>query len=135
MGELKLKRAYEDLSAVVGKRVLVDRIWPRGIKKETLHLDLWEKEIAPSSELRKAFNHVPEKYPWFKEAYLAELHDNPVYGLFLEQVRQWIEVGDVILIYGAKDEEHNQAVVLQEKLVEDLGEIKSSCNFSEKVLK
>lgn len=135
MGELKLKRAYEDLSAVVGKRVLVDRIWPRGIKKETLHLDLWEKEIAPSSELRKAFNHVPEKYLWFKEAYLAELHDNPVYGLFLEQVRQWIEVGDVTLIYGAKDEEHNQAVVLQEKLVEDLGEIKSSCNFSEKVLK
>lgn len=120
MGKLKIKRAYEDLTAVTGKRVLVDRIWPRGIKKENLHLDLWEKEIAPTSELRKAFNHVPEKYPWFKEQYLAEIQANPVYAHFLEQIRQWLTTEDVLFIYGAKDETHNQAIVLQEKVEEDL---------------
>ncbi|MHC5267949.1 DUF488 domain-containing protein [Enterococcus sp. LJL98] len=120
MGELKIKRAYEDLTSIAGKRVLVDRIWPRGIKKETLHLDLWEKEIAPSSELRKNFGHVPEKYPWFKAQYEKELENNPIYPSFLEQIRHWLQNENVFLLFGAKDETHNQAVVLQEKLQEDL---------------
>lgn len=120
MGELKIKRAYESFTQEDGKRVLVDRLWPRGIKKEALALDLWETAIAPTNELRKAFNHIPEKYPWFKENYRQEMAGNPIYPTFLEQIRQWLQTENVTLIYGAKDETQNQAVVLQEYLLEDL---------------
>lgn len=120
MGELQIKRAYDDFTAEDGKRVLVDRLWPRGIKKETLALDLWEKSIAPTNELRKEFNHIPEKYPWFKDHYRQEIEANAIYPTFLAQIKGWLQTENVTLIYGAKDEIHNQAVVLQERLLEDL---------------
>lgn len=118
MGVIKLKRAYTDLSNEQGYRVLVDRLWPRGIKKETLALDLWEKELAPTNALRHEFNHIPEKYEWFKKEYRQELKNNPALPAFIKQVQSWLETADVILIYGAKDEVHNQAVVLKECLEE-----------------
>ena len=97
---------YEAPAADDGKRVLVDRVWPRGVSKEEAKLDLWLKEIAPSTELRKWFGHVPDRYPEFKKRYLQELSGNPA----LQQLKEMS--GTVTLLYGAKDEEHNQAVVL-----------------------
>ncbi len=121
MGTIRLQRAYTDFSKVQGRRVLVDRLWPRGIKKETLGLDLWEKAVAPTNELRHEFNHIPEKYEWFKQAYQQELDQNPTLPEFAKQVQAWLKTEDVFLIYGAKDETHNQAVVLKEYLEEMFG--------------
>lgn len=118
MGTIILKRAYTDFSKVPGRRVLVDRLWPRGIKKETLALDLWEKAVAPTNELRHEFNHIPEKYEWFKQAYRQELAQNSTLPEFAKQIQAWLKTEDVLLIYGAKDETHNQAVVLKEYLEE-----------------
>lgn len=109
--EIKLKRAYEDFNEDDGFRVLVDRIWPRGVSKDDLNLDLWEKSIAPTDELRKEFNHEPEKFPKFKEDYKNELKENDEFDKFLEKIKN---KNLVTLIYGAKDEKHNQAVVLKE---------------------
>lgn len=102
----RIKRVYEAPAADDGTRVLVDRVWPRGVSKEEAKLDLWLKEIAPSTELRKWFGHVPDKYPEFKKRYLQELSGNPA----LQQLKEMS--GTVTLLYGAKDEVHNQAVVL-----------------------
>lgn len=121
MGTIILKRAYTDFSKVSGRRVLVDRLWPRGIKKETLALDLWEKAVAPTNELRHEFNHIPEKYEWFQQAYRQELAQNSALPEFAKQIQAWLKTEDVLLIYGAKDEIHNQAVVLKEYLEEMFG--------------
>ena len=102
----RTKRVYEPPAAEDGKRVLVDRVWPRGVSKEQAKLDEWLKDIGPSTELRKWFGHVPERYPEFKKRYLQELQGNQA----LEQLKGM--TGTVTLLYGAKDEEHNQAVVL-----------------------
>jgi uncharacterized protein YeaO (DUF488 family) len=107
-GELKLKRAYEPAEPGDGRRVLVDRIWPRGVTKAEAHIDLWLKEAAPSTELRKWFGHKPERWRGFRERYLEELKANPAVG----ELRQVMAKGPVTLVYGAKDTEHNQAVVL-----------------------
>ncbi len=108
-----LKRAYEPSDSSDGFRILVDRLWPRGISKDAAHIDLWLKEVAPSTNLRTWFGHDPSKWKEFRDRYFVELGDNPEAIVALtEHVRH----GDVTLVYGAKDEEHNQAVVLKEYL-------------------
>ncbi|GMA07514.1 hypothetical protein GCM10025886_06650 [Tetragenococcus halophilus subsp. flandriensis] len=118
MGNLQIKRAYEDIDPSDGKRVLVDRMWPRGIKKEKLELALWEKEIAPTNDLRKEFGHDPEKFPWFEKEYKKELDNNDKIPEFVEQIAEWLKEDNVTLIYGAKDKKYNQAVVLKDYLQE-----------------
>lgn len=110
---INLKRVYEEPKGTDGQRVLVDRLWPRGLTKERAKVDLWLKEIAPSAELRKWFGHDPAKWAEFKRRYSAELRANaePV-----AQLKAEAKKGPVTLVYGAKDEEHNDAVVLMEWL-------------------
>jgi len=107
----RIKRVYELPDKHDGRRILVDRLWPRGLTKEKASIDLWLKDIAPSTELRKWFDHDPGRWEEFKERYLDELKGNS------EQIRllkQELDKGIVTLVYGAKDEEHNQTVVIQE---------------------
>jgi uncharacterized protein YeaO (DUF488 family) len=110
---LKIKRVYEHPDAQDGTRILVDRLWPRGLTKAKASVDVWMKDVAPSTTLRKWFAHDPDKWAEFKTRYRAELRANK------EQVaRLKTEMGKkrVTLVYGAKDEEHNEALVLQEYL-------------------
>jgi len=109
---LRLQRAYEPPSDDGGQRILVDRLWPRGVRKADARIDLWLKEIAPSSDLRRWFGHQPERWPAFRERYREELRSNPV----VEQLRGLVAAGPVTLVYGAKDRERNDAVVLAEFL-------------------
>ncbi|MTV83073.1 DUF488 domain-containing protein [Secundilactobacillus folii] len=113
---LKIERIYTKPADMDGYRILVDRIWPRGISKEKAALDEWFKSIAPTKELRQWFGHDPEKYPEFKSRYEDELSNNPDCEKFVELIQDHLAQGNVILLYGAKDEEHNQAVVLKEYL-------------------
>jgi uncharacterized protein YeaO (DUF488 family) len=113
MGKVTIKRVYEPLARGEGKRVLVDRIWPRGISKEELKDVLWLKEVAPSTELRQWFGHKPERWAEFRIRYRAELKKNPE---AVAKLRALAKRGHVTLLYAAKDEEHNQAVVLGELL-------------------
>ncbi|QMU08206.1 DUF488 domain-containing protein [Levilactobacillus suantsaii] len=110
---LKLERIYTKPADLSGYRVLVDRLWPRGISKVNAKLDRWEKSIGPSTDLRKWFNHDPEKFPEFRARYLAELAANPDKDAFLQLLAEQLPQQDVILLYGAKDQTHNQAVVLK----------------------
>lgn len=110
--EIRVKRAYDPVSMDDGQRVLVDRLWPRGLSKRDLQGVLWIRDIAPTAELRKWFGHRPERWDQFRSQYFAELRKNPV----LEQVREVIRAGPVTLLYGARDEAHNQAVALAEYL-------------------
>jgi uncharacterized protein YeaO (DUF488 family) len=110
---IQLKRVYEAPSASDGTRILVDRLWPRGLTKEKARVDVWLKEVAPSNELRKWFAHDPAKWLKFKTRYKAELkHNSPQLALLKQAVAQ----GPATLLYGAKDTEHNEAVVLQQLL-------------------
>ena len=111
--KLKIKRVYEQPAKGDGKRILVDRLWPRGLTKEKASIDLWLKDIAPSTELRKWFGHDPDKWKEFQTRYHQELKNNkePVATL-----REQLNKGVVTLVYGAKDEEHNEALVLKEWL-------------------
>jgi uncharacterized protein YeaO (DUF488 family) len=110
---LALKRAYEFPSPDDGFRVLVERLWPRGLKKAEVALDLWLKEIAPSQELRQWFGHDPAKWQEFCRRYWAELAAHPEAVMLLkDKLRQ----GKVTLVYGSKDEEHNAAVALKKYL-------------------
>ena len=111
---LKLKRIYEASSPSDGYRVLVDRLWPRGLSKENAHVDLWLKAIGPSDQLRKWFGHDPKRWSAFQERYWKELQAQPEHVDQLKQVLK--EHGSVTLLFGAKDEQHNQAVVLQDFL-------------------
>lgn len=121
--QLKLERIYDKPQDLSGYRVLVDRLWPRGISKVNVKLDEWEKEIAPSKELRTWFSHDPEKFPDFREKYVAELDANPQTKEFLKLIGDQLKDGNVILLYGAKDREHNQAVVLKQYLTDHLGQL------------
>lgn len=106
---MQLKRVYEKPKTSDGKRILVERLWPRGLTKEKAHVDLWLKEIAPSTELRKWFDHDPEKWAEFKKRYCQELthnHEN------VAQLSAEIGKQPVTLVYAAKDEEHHAALVL-----------------------
>ena len=114
---LKTKRAYESAEISDGERFLVDRLWPRGIKKEKLELKAWLKDVAPSPELRKWFAHDPAKWTKFQENYRAELESNPEsWQPLLEAAKQ----GDVTLLYSARDTEHNSAVLLKSFLKEQI---------------
>ena len=113
MYELKIKRIYDDYEDSDGMRILVDGLWPRGISKEKAHLDLWDKEISPTTTLRKAFNHEIDKYEVFRKQYRQELAENPHTQDFLKMVFNH-------LLYGAKDRLHNQAVVLKEYIMEEM---------------
>lgn len=117
---LKIKRAYESAMDDDGFRILVDRMWPRGQTKEKARIDLWAKAITPSPEIRDEFCHIPEKFPAFKEAYGIELDHNSAMPEFLKLLEEHLETGNVTLIYGAKDEVHNHAVVLRDYIVEKL---------------
>jgi len=110
---VKIKRIYEEPAADDGYRLLVDRLWPRGVSKDKAKLDLWLKEVGPSDELRKWFNHDPAKYEEFKKRFFNELDDNPA----ADQLKKIIKDNDkVTLLYSAHDEQHNQAAALQEYL-------------------
>ncbi|SHH77606.1 Uncharacterized conserved protein YeaO, DUF488 family [Chryseolinea serpens] len=108
---IAIKRVYEPFSKADGYRILVDRLWPRGIKKEAAHVDLWLKEVAPSTALRKWFNHEPEKWKSFLTKYNAELKGSAALEE-LQALRKQHKT--VTLLYGAKDEQHNQAVALKQ---------------------
>lgn len=111
--KIKIKRVYEEPSKADGMRILVDRLWPRGLTKQKASVDLWLKEIAPSTELRKWFAHDPKKWNAFRKKYLQELKDKQ------EQVsilKERLKSGAVTLVYGARDQENNEAHVLQEIL-------------------
>jgi len=108
---IEIKRAYESTESNGSTRFLVDRIWPRGVKKEDLQIDDWIKEVAPSTELRKWFGHDPEKWAEFQQRYNAELDENPSAW---EPILKAANAGKVTLVYAAKDEEHNNAVALKQ---------------------
>lgn len=110
---VKLKRVYDPPSRDDGKRILVDRLWPRGIKKNEARIDEWLKEIAPSDGLRKWFSHEPSKWQEFKRRYMDELKKQHA---ILERLVSEAKKGTITLLYAAKDREHNNAVVLKEML-------------------
>ncbi len=111
--DVRLKRAYEPASAEDGYRVLVDRLWPRGISKEQAKLDEWDQELAPSSQLREWFGHEPDRFPDFRRRYIGELRANRPR---LRELRRRARTGTLTLVYSAHDSEHNDAVVLAEVL-------------------
>lgn len=111
---LQIKRVYEPYVTTDGYRVLVDRLWPRGISKEKAHIGVWMKEIGPSNELRKWFGHDPKKWEAFEKKYKEELKDKKE---LLNELKELIKKHHTVtLVYGAKDIEHNQAVVLMHLL-------------------
>ncbi len=110
---VRTKRAYDPFEPGDGYRVLVDRLWPRGVAKEEARLDEWARELAPSPELRRWFGHEPERFEEFRRRYQAELE---VRGDELAALRRRARGGTVTLVYGARDREHNGAVVLAELL-------------------
>ena len=112
---VKLKRIYDQPEKADGKRVLVDRLWPRGVKKEDAGFDLWLKDIAPSNELRKWFSHDPSKWQEFRKRYRHELKDKA--GM-IEDLKKTAQHGAVTLLYAAKDADRNNAVVLKEMIEE-----------------
>ncbi|MCC6547839.1 DUF488 domain-containing protein [Candidatus Sumerlaeota bacterium] len=111
--KIRIKRVYEQPDKTDGKRILVDRLWPRGLTKAGAHVDLWLKEIAPSTDLRKWFSHDPAKWAEFRKRYRAELRKNTEQTNLLKSE---LEKGSATLVYGARDEVHNAAVVLSEFL-------------------
>ena len=111
--ELNLKRVYEASHKDDGTRILVDRLWPRGLTKEKAKVDLWLKEIAPSTELRKWFGHDPKKWRSFRKRYETELKDH---ADEIKLLKSKVKEGTVTLIYGARDQEHNEALVLKQFL-------------------
>jgi uncharacterized protein YeaO (DUF488 family) len=112
---IQIKRAYEPAVASDGRRVLVERLWPRGLRKEDAHLDDWLKDVAPSDSLRKWFGHEPARFPEFRERYKRELRSATSKGP-LDQLAHWAAREKVTLVYSARDEEHNSALVLAGEL-------------------
>ncbi|MBV8457667.1 MAG: DUF488 domain-containing protein [Acetobacteraceae bacterium] len=112
--DIRLKRVYEPPAPEDGVRILVDRLWPRGLSKEKAAVDHWMKEIAPSAELRKWFGHDPDRWAEFRRRYMEELHQHTA---LLEQIRELASERRVTLLFGAHDQDHNDAVVLAEVLV------------------
>lgn len=116
---IKLKRAYEAPSKSDGYRVLVDRVWPRGVTKDALRLDEWMKDLAPTTQLRKWFGHDPEKWDRFRERYFAELERQPdAVGRLSDKCR----AGTVTLVFAARDETHSNAAALREYLLNRAGQ-------------
>jgi len=111
--KVEIKRVYEDPGRADGTRILVDRLWPRGLSKERARVDLWLKDVAPSTELRKWFSHDPSKWAEFQARYRQELKSE---ADLLDFMKEKAAKGPITLLYGAKDEVHNEAVVLQSLL-------------------
>lgn len=111
---IRLKRAYDPAAPEDGKRVLVDRLWPRGVSKEKAALDEWAKALAPSTELRKWFGHDPDRWTEFAERYALELQTQQA---AVSELRELAKEHTVTLIYAARDQEHNEAVVLRNVLL------------------
>lgn len=109
-----LKRVYDPASPADGTRVLVDRLWPRGLSKAKAKIDLWLKEVAPSTELRKWFGHDPQRWDEFRHRYIEELKQHPE---DLAKLRELASKGPLTLLYAARDEQHNDAVVLRDVLL------------------
>lgn len=112
---IQVRRIYDDAAPTDGTRVLVDRLWPRGVSKEHAALDLWMKDIAPSTELREWFGHDPARWAGFCERYHAELEANPT---CVEQLEALAKKGPLTLLFGARNTEQNEAVVLAAYLLE-----------------
>ncbi len=110
---IRIKRVYAEPDSSDGKRILVDRLWPRGLTKAKAKVDLWLKEVAPSTELRKWFAHDPATWAEFRRRYLDELK---LHSEQLAQLKQEANHGPVTLLFGARDEEHNEAVILRDLL-------------------
>jgi uncharacterized protein YeaO (DUF488 family) len=113
---IRIKRVYQEAASEDGWRVLVDRLWPRGMKKEAAKIDHWLKDVAPSDALRKSYCHDVKKWPLFQKKYTAELKKKPELIADLKKMEK--KHGTVTLLFGARDEEHNQAVVLAKRLKE-----------------
>ncbi|MBS1878129.1 MAG: DUF488 family protein [Actinobacteria bacterium] len=111
--DVRLKRAYEPAAPDDGYRVLVDRLWPRGVSRERAQLDEWDRELAPSTELRKWFGHEPDRFEGFRRRYREELRGHRA---ALTALRRRARAGTVTLVYAARDSDHNEAVVLAEAL-------------------
>jgi uncharacterized protein YeaO (DUF488 family) len=111
--QIRLKRAYEEPSKQDGTRILVDRIWPRGVKKDQARIDHWLRDIAPSADLRKWFGHDPDKWPEFKRRYFRELDNNRA---AVAELRRLAGAGRVTLVFAARDVRRNNAVALKEYL-------------------
>ncbi|WP_315927244.1 DUF488 domain-containing protein [Mesorhizobium sp. SP-1A] len=116
VSHLRLKRAYEPAEPGDGLRILIDRLWPRGVSKAKAALDDWMKDIAPSTDLRQWFGHDPARWAEFQRRYRAELRQH---GDELDRIRDLARTHTVTLVYGARDEEHNDAVVLRDVLLEE----------------
>ena len=109
---IRTKRIYQESSPQDGERILVDRVWPRGMKKEEVNIDDWYKALAPSTDLRKWFGHDPEKWGKFRQRYRSELQDQEKEAL-LRKLADKSKAGTVTLLYGSKDTDHNNAVALK----------------------
>ena len=120
MDEILCKRIYDPTESSDGYRILVDRLWPRGIKKETAAVDLWSRNTAPTNELRKWFAHIPERYEEFTVRYIQELSINPSAQLLIPVCSEKLQIGNVTLLYGAKDKDRNNAIVLKQWLEENI---------------
>jgi uncharacterized protein YeaO (DUF488 family) len=110
---LKIKRAYEPAEPSDGRRILIDRLWPRGVSKTEANIDLWLKELAPSTELRQWYGHDPEKWDEFKKRYIEEI-TSPEKKKILEDIAHHARHNNITLVYSAKDTEHSDARVLAE---------------------
>lgn len=124
---LKIKRVYTPYQASDGYRILIDRLWPRGLRKENVVIDEWNKVVAPSTKLRQMFHHEASKFEWFKDEYQKELNSNEEAKVFINHVASLLDKGNVTLLYAAKDEQVNHAIVLQEYICKIL-----DCDNNEK---
>ncbi|WP_189361934.1 DUF488 domain-containing protein [Thermogemmatispora tikiterensis] len=113
---IRLKRVYEEAMESDGTRVLVERLWPRGLSRERARIDLWLKDVAPSDELRRWFAHDPQKFPEFRRRYEQELRDQETARAALAHLLELARRGPLTLVYSARDSEHNNAVVLRDLL-------------------
>ena len=121
--DIGLARTYDDAGSSDGARLLVDRIWPRGVSKQALRLDAWLKDVAPSDDLRHWFGHDPDRWGGFRNRYMAELKDN---RQAVDECLDWVKKGRVTLLFAARDRDHNNAVVLRDYLNLVLGNRASS---------
>jgi uncharacterized protein YeaO (DUF488 family) len=113
-GNIRLKRAYEQPADSDGVRILVDRLWPRGVSKADAAIDRWDKDIAPSTELRQWFGHEPKRWDEFRRRYTEEMHQH---AALLEELRKLACEAPITLVYAAHDQAHNDAVVLRDVLL------------------
>lgn len=119
---IEIKRAYQPASSDDGFRIYIDRLWPRGLSHETFHYDWWDKEIAPSTELREWFHANPQsEWSEFEKRYRQELLSNPAYGKLMDAIK---DKANVTLLYSSRDESHNNAIILRDMLLSDNDSVK-----------